>query len=550
MRLLLSRLAVAVGVAGLAILPLHGTAPDTPERARVTILATTDLHGRVFPINYGTNQPAAEGLARVATRVRAARKEAPDLLLVDCGDTIQGTPLAYYHNRINNEPVDPMMLAMNALGYTSMTLGNHEYNFGLPVLHKARGEARFPWLSANTLRSGTDEPAFTPYVVREVAGVRVGILGLTTPAIPSWENPTHFAGLAFIDPVASARRWVEVLRTQERVDVVVAAVHFGINQNLADGRVPPGEMPNENPALPLAQTVPGIDLMFLAHTHTNIAGLSVNGVLISQAGRWGDRLARADVFLERPDRSSRWRILAKASTTLPISLTTTPDPEILDLVRPYHEATQTWLSQPVGRSAIALSSREARLRDSAIIDLIHRVQLDAGKADISFAAAFTLDATLPAGDVTVRDLAALYIYENTLAVVELTGAEVKDALEHAAGYFRAYQPGLTPAELVDPVIPGYNFDTAEGVEYTLDLRRPRGDRVVDLRFGGAPIDLNRRFRVAINNYRLNGGGGYRMFRNARVVDQANQEIRELMIDWVRRNPEIPSAPTGNWRLLP
>jgi 2',3'-cyclic-nucleotide 2'-phosphodiesterase/3'-nucleotidase len=550
MRLLLSRLAVAVGVAGLAILPLHGTAPDTPERARVTILATTDLHGRVFPINYGTNQPSADGLARVATLVRAARKEAPDLLLVDCGDTIQGTPLAYYHNRINNEPVDPMMLAMNALGYTSMTLGNHEYNFGLPVLHKARGEARFPWLSANTLRSGTDEPAFTPYVVREVAGVRVGILGLTTPAIPSWENPAHFAGLAFIDPVASARRWVEVLRTQERVDVVVAAVHFGINQNLADGRVPPGEMPNENPALPLAQTVPGIDLMFLAHTHTNIAGLSVNGVLISQAGRWGDRLARADVFLERPDRSSRWRILAKASTTLPISLTTTPDPEILDLVRPYHEATQTWLSQPVGRSAIALSSREARLRDSAIIDLIHRVQLDAGKADISFAAAFTLDATLPAGDVTVRDLAALYIYENTLAVVELTGAEVKDALEHAAGYFRAYQPGLTPAELVDPVIPGYNFDTAEGVEYTLDLRRPRGDRVVDLRFGGAPIDLNRRFRVAINNYRLNGGGGYRMFRNARVVDQANQEIRELMIDWVRRNPEIPSAPTGNWRLLP
>jgi 2',3'-cyclic-nucleotide 2'-phosphodiesterase/3'-nucleotidase len=550
MRLLLSRLAVAVGVAGLAILPLHGTAPDTPERARVTILATTDLHGRVFPINYGTNQPSADGLARVATLVRAARKEAPDLLLVDCGDTIQGTPLAYYHNRINNEPVDPMMLAMNALGYTSMTLGNHEYNFGLPVLHKARGEARFPWLSANTLRSGTDEPAFTPYVVREVAGVRVGILGLTTPAIPSWENPAHFAGLAFIDPVASARRWVEVLRTQERVDVVVAAVHFGINQNLADGRVPPGEMPNENPALPLAQTVPGIDLMFLAHTHTNIAGLSVNGVLISQAGRWGDRLARADVFLERPDRSSRWRILAKASTTLPISLTTTPDPEILDLVRPYHEATQTWLSQPVGRSAIALSSREARLRDSAIIDLIHRVQLDSGKADISFAAAFTLDATLPAGDVTVRDLAGLYIYENTLVVIELTGAEVKDALEHAAGYFRAYQPGLTPAELVDPVIPGYNFDTAEGVEYTLDLRRPRGDRVVDLRFGGAPIDPNRRFRVAINNYRLNGGGGYRMFRNARVVDQANQEIRELMIDWVRRNPEIPSAPTGNWRLLP
>lgn len=550
MRLLLPHLAVAAWVAGFSLLPLHGSANDTPERARVTILATTDLHGRVFPINYGTNQPAAEGLARVATLVRAARKEAPDLLLVDCGDTIQGTPLAYYHNRINNAPIDPMMLAMNTLGYTSMTLGNHEYNFGLQVLHKARSEARFPWLSANTLRHGTDEPAFTPYVVREVAGVRVGILGLTTPAIPSWESPANFAGLTFIDPVAAAKRWVTVLRQQEKVDVVVATVHFGLNQNLADGRTPPGEMENENPALSLAREVPGIDLMFLAHTHQDVAGLSVNGVLISQAGRWGNRLARGDVYLERPDRSSPWRILAKASTTLPVTLATPPDPELLDLVRPYHEATQTWLSQPVGRSAIALSSREARLRDSAIIDLIHRVQLDAGRADISFAAAFTLDATLPAGDVTVRDLAGLYIYENTLVVIELTGAEVKAALEHAAGYFRTYQPGLTPAELVDPAIPGYNFDTAEGVEYTLDLRRPRGDRVVDLRFGGAPIDLSRRFRVAINNYRLNGGGGYQMFRNARVIDQANQEIRELMIDWVRRHPEISSSPTGNWRLLP
>ncbi len=550
MRFLLSRLAVAAWIAGFCLLPLHGSAPTTPERTRVTILATTDLHGHVFPVNYGTNQPSADGLARVATLIRAARKEAPDLLLLDCGDTIQGSPLAYYHSRIRNEPIDPMMLAMNSLGYASMTIGNHEYNFGLPVLHKARQEARFPWLSGNTLRSGTDEPAFTPYLVREVAGVRVGIFGLTTPAIPFWENPANYAGLTFADPVASARRWVDVLRTREKVDVVVAAVHLGIDQNLSNGQQPPGQMPNENPALAIAREVPGIDLMFLAHTHVNVAGLSVNGVLISQAEYWGSRLARGDLYLERPDRSSAWRVIAKTSTTLPVTLATTPDPEILDLVRPYHEATQTWLSQPIGRCRVALSSRESRLRDSAIIDLIHRVQLEAGKADISFAAAFTLDASLPAGDVTVRDLAALYVYENTLVVIELTGAEVKEALEHAARYFRPYEPGLTPEELIDPRIPGYNFDMAEGVDYTLDLRRPLGDRVVDLRFQGQPIDLQRRFRVAINNYRLNGGGQYRMFRNARVLEQANSEIRELMIDWVRRNPEIPSTPTGNWRLLP
>jgi 2',3'-cyclic-nucleotide 2'-phosphodiesterase/3'-nucleotidase len=518
------------------------------ERVQVTLLSTTDLHGNLFPVDYGRDRPAELGLAKVATLIRDIRREVPDAVLLDCGDTIQGTPLAYHHARLLNDPVDPMMLAMNALGFVSMTIGNHEFNFGLPVLQKARREAVFPWLSANTLRDGTEEPAFPAFLIRTVRGVRVGILGITTPGIPNWETPPHYAGLSFADPVASARRWTAHLRDEQGVDLVVAAVHMGIEENLATGAPTPGQLPSENAALAIARQVPGVDVIFMGHTHRSVPSLMVGDVLLAQAGRWGDRLARVDVYLDRPEASARWRVAAKSAVALPVTAATAADPEILALARPYHERTQAWLATPIGRSARELSASDSRLRDAAIVDLIHRVQLDAGRADVSFAASFTLDARVPAGQVTVRDIAGLYVYENTLVVVELTGAQVREALEHAARYFRPYSPGKSAAELVDPTIPGYNFDLAEGVEYVIDLRRAPGDRIVDLRLGGAPLDPARKLRVAINNYRHNGGGGYTMFRGAPVLQRSSEEIRNLIIQWVTRQGEIPQEPTNNWTL--
>ncbi|MBL9206771.1 MAG: metallophosphoesterase, partial [Opitutaceae bacterium] len=355
---------------GVSALLVFGCLPFlSAERAHVTVLSTTDLHGHLYPVDYGTNQPSADGLARVATLIRAARKGAPKLILIDCGDTIQGTPLAYFHNRINNAPVDPMMLAMNALGFTSLTIGNHEYNFGLAVLEKARKEATFPWLSANIYKTGTTDPVYTPYLVHEVQGVRVGILGLTTPGVPSWENEANYAGLTFAQPVEAAKRWVELLRKQERVDVVVVAMHMGLEENLSNGVVAPGQVQDENAALAIARNVPGIDLIFMGHTHREVTGLAVGGALLTQAGRWGDRLARADIYLDRANAQSRWNVVAKSSVTVPVTLATTPDPEVLALVKPYHDETQAWLSQPLGRSARKLTSREARLKDTAIIDL-------------------------------------------------------------------------------------------------------------------------------------------------------------------------------------
>ena len=519
------------------------------DRAQVILLSTTDLHGRIYPLDYYTDQPADLGLAKLATLIQQARQEAPDLLLLDCGDTIQGTPLVYFHNRKNNTPPDPMMLVMNSLGYVSMTLGNHEYNFGLGVLEKARREAAFPWLSANTYRAGTDEPAYTPYLVKDVAGVRVGILGLTTPAIPHWENPENYAGLEFRPLVSEAKKWVALLRGREQVDAVVVAVHCGVEEDLVTGRVPPGNFPGENAALALAREVPGLDVLFLGHTHRDIPALVVNGVLLAQAGRWGDRLVRVDLTFTR-ETGGVWILAAKAAHSLPVRAETPADPTVLALAEPYHRETQEWLARTIGTSARPLDAATGNLQDSALLDLVHRAQLEAGPADVSLAANFNPRARILAGPVTVRDIAGLYPYENTLYVIEVTGAKLKAALEHSARYFLPYEPGKSPADLIDRSVPGYNFDIAEGVSYEIDLRRPYGDRIQNLAFQGVPLAPDRKLRLAINNYRYNGGGGYTMFKDAKVLARSSAEIRDLIIDWVERHHAIPAEPIGNWRLLP
>ena len=202
-------------------------------------------------MDYYTDKPDNRGLAKIATLIKQTRKETPNVLLIDSGDTIQGTPLEYFHNKKNNTPPDPMMLAMNALHYDSMTVGNHEYNFGLKVLEKARSEAKFPWLSANTYNKGTNQTHYQPYIVKEIAGVRIAVLGLTTPGIPNWENAPNYAGLEFREPLSEAKKWVPVLRRKERADVVVIAMHMGLEEDLRTGEINPGQVPNENGPLQL-----------------------------------------------------------------------------------------------------------------------------------------------------------------------------------------------------------------------------------------------------------------------------------------------------------
>src|SRR5882672_8730009 len=294
---------VAIAFLALSILALsisvHTSAQGpVTQRAHVVILSTTDMHGRVFPIDYYTNKYDNVGIAKVATLVKEARKNDPNLLLVDSGDTIQGTPLEYFHNKRNNTPIDPMMQSMNALHYDSMAVGNHEYNFGLKVLEKARSEAKFPWLSANSYNKGSSTTHYTPYIVKEVQGVRVGVLGLTTPGIPNWENVPNYEGLEFHETVSEAKKWVPILREKEKVDVVLIATHMGIEEDLRTGTPNPAQVPNENAAIAIARQVPGIDVILMGHTHREVPSLTINNSNVIQSNSNLDKLRTSGWFDE------------------------------------------------------------------------------------------------------------------------------------------------------------------------------------------------------------------------------------------------------------
>ena len=543
----------------------------TSKRAHVVILSTTDMHGHIFPIDYYTNKYDNVGIGKVATLVKQARKDDPDLLLVDSGDTIQGTPLEYLHNKRNNTLTDPMMLTMNALKYDAMTVGNHEYNFGLKVLEKARSEAKFPWLSANTYEtSSAGKTHYAPYILKEVQGVRIGILGLTTPGIPNWDNKPNYEGLEFHETISEAKKWVPILRDTEKVDVVVIAMHMGLEEDLRTGIPNPSSVPNENAAIAIARQVPGIDVILMGHTHREVSSLVVNntviktymdmpnlktsgyfdeGVLLTQANRWASHVARVDLYLEQSDIDHRWHVIAKSSRTIPVTEKTEIDPEIAKLGEPYDKETQAWLGRNIGESAEELTANRCRFEDTAIIDLIQRVQLEAGNADVSMAACFNPAAHISKGAVTVRDIAGLYEYENTLVTVELTGQQLKDALEHSTKYFKEYQPGKSLNDLVDSRIPGYNFDVAEGVSYDIDLTKPVGQRIQNLRFKGQALSMTQKLRVVTNNYRVNGGGGFTMYKDAPVIYRSSAEVRELIIDWVEKHGTIPTETDNNWRIV-
>jgi 2',3'-cyclic-nucleotide 2'-phosphodiesterase/3'-nucleotidase len=534
--------------------------PLAAETVTITILATTDVHGHIMPHDYFTAKPAERGLAGLAAHIAAVRKENPNTLLVDCGDTIQGSPLeaVFQHYRrtgklplnlaFPGEPfrADPMMLVMNHLRYDAMVLGNHEFNFGLKNLNAARAEAAFPWLSANTVASDGARP-FEPYIVKSLSGVKVAVLGITTPAIPLWEKPENYAGYRFEDAVQSAARTVAELKAKHKPDLIVAAVHSGLGKDIKTGRPFPGETPGENVAYDVAASAPGIDALVYGHSHRQLEGALVKGVLLVQPRNFGMSLARMDFRLEGAP--GRWKLIDKRSRLIPA--TQAADPEIARIAQPYHEMTERYLDSPVAVSPVEMDGALGRVQDSPLVDLIHRVQLHYSGADVSFTSLFNHRVKIPKGRVTVRQIAALYLYDNELYAIEGNGRMVREALENAARYFTGCaDPACNQGPGINRSVPSFNFDMAQGVEYEIDLTKPEGRRVVNLRWRGKPLADDQPLRIAVNNYRAAGSGGYSMFRDAKIVWRASQEIRDLIIEYYSERGELPASADRNWRIIP
>ena len=529
---------------------------------RVTVLATTDLHGNIYPWDYLTGKPAERGLAKLATLIDAERKANPNNLLIDVGDTIQGAALESVwqpYVRTGKLPlnvkftgpaptVEPMMLVMNHIGYTAMVLGNHEFNFGLTNLDKARAAAKFPWLSANTKASGSRKP-FQSYLIKEIAGVKIAIIGITTPAVPTWEKPENYKDYTFTDAKTAVTQAIAELKAKHKPDLVIVAAHAGLERDLKTGASRPGAAANENMVYTLATEVPGIDAIIYGHSHQTLEDGRLGDVLLMQPRNWGMSLGKLEFELESKPEGG-WRIQSKAGKLIPVTKDVAADPEILRLAQPYHDITERYLNTPVANAATALDASESRIEDSAMIDAIQKVQLHYSKADVSFTSSFNPSASIPKGQITVRQIAALYVYDNELYAIEGNGRMVRDALENSARYFNSCaDPQCAAGPLINRSVIGFNYDIAQGISYSIDLTKPAGQRIVDLTYKGQPLKDDQKLRIAVNNYRAGGSGGYTMFRDAPVLWRSYEEIRDLIIRYYSEHP-FPSTPDDNWRIVP
>ncbi|MER5829552.1 5'-nucleotidase C-terminal domain-containing protein [Streptomyces sp. NPDC002130] len=551
------------------------------KRYAFTVLGTTDLHGNVFNWDYFTDKEFDDkdhndvGLAKVSTLVNRVREEKGrrNTLLIDAGDTIQGTQLSYYYAKVDpitaqGGPVHPMAQAMNAMEYDAAALGNHEFNYGIPVLRKFEQQCRFPLLGANALDAKTLRPAFAPYSMHRLRtphgrDVKVAVLGLTNPGIAIWDKANVQGKMTFPGLEEQAAKWVPKLRSMG-ADVVIVSAHSGSSGTSSYG----DQLPYiENAAALVAEQVPGIDAILVGHAHTEIPEYFVANkktdkkVVLSEPLKWGQRLTLFD--FELVWEKGCWKV-EKVGAKVLNSNTVEEDPKITKLLGDEHEKVVAYVNQVIGTNAAEMTSAEAPYKDVPIIDLINHIQADTVKQALagtehaalpvlSQAACFSRSARIPAGQVTIRDVAGLYVFENTLEARLMTGAQMKAYLEYSANYFVQTAPDapVDPAKLTNANgTPDYNYDVVSGLAYEIDIAKPAGSRVTNVRFEGQPLADDAQFVFAVNNYRANGGGNFPHVAAARMLWSNSDEIRNTMIAWVKAKGSIdPAAFAGvDWKL--
>jgi 2',3'-cyclic-nucleotide 2'-phosphodiesterase/3'-nucleotidase len=583
-----------------------GAAEAAPPRLSLRLIGTSDLHANIFAYDYYRDRPDdTVGLAKTATLIRAARAEAPNVLLFDNGDIIQGTPLGDYvalSRGLKDGDIHPMIAAMNVLGYAACTVGNHEFNYGLDFLERALAGANFPTVCCNIFKPD-GSPYFTPWLViepplRDEAGadqkLRIGIIGFTPPQIVQWDL-SHLAGRATTAGVAETTRTEVAKLRAQGVDLVVALCHSGISRK---GPPQPGE---ENAALALAE-VPGVDAIFLGHQHLVLPGAdfsgvdgvdvtagALHGVPAFMPGFWGSHLGVIDLTLERAP--AGWRVARAAVAARPIAERSNDgvkplvavDPAVLAAAQKAHDETLTYVRSPVGDIASPINSYFALIADDPSVQLINAAQLWYAKKLIATTPALSglpiLSAAAPfksggrggpdyytdvkAGAIAIKNVADIYLYPNMLRVVKVDGATVREWLERSVGVFLRIDPSSVAEQpLLDSAFAAYNFDVIDGVAYVVDVTQPSrydedgklvdagAHRILDLKFEGEPIDEKQQFVIVTNNYRAGGGGNFPGCNGSTIVLEAPDANRDALVRYIVETKHIEPKADGNWRFKP
>lgn len=556
-----------------ASLLLSGASASAEELA-FKIVATTDVHGNFFPYNFITRSTDEGSLARVATRIRQLRDSVgrDHVILLDNGDILQGQPTAYYYNFISTDERHPVARMLEFIGYDAETIGNHDVETGHAVYDRYRNDlGPIPLLGANVIDTATGKPYLTPYYVIERDGVKVAVLGLLTPAIPAWLPENLWSGLQFEDMVESARKWIPVIEQTEQPDLIVGLFHSGHDSSKMTGDWV------ENASLKVAEEVPGFDIIFMGHDHQvfnsrQTSGSGAQGPIVLNSANNAVNLAEADVVFTR-DESGRISGKNITGQIVPVG-GLEPDRAFMEKFADVETAVGEFVDRKIGVATGDFSVRDAYFGPSAFMQLLHELQLGITGADISFAAPLSFDAIIRKGELRMSDMFTLYKYENMLYTMALTGKEIKDYLEMSYSLWTDIMTGDPEGHLLlfagDGISaskgdysklqnPAYNFDSAAGIIYDVDVTKPQGRKItIKSMADGSPFDTEKTYKVAINSYRGNGGGDLltkgagipHKELSSRVLSSTDKDLRFYLIKELEKRGTITPTVIPNWRFIP
>ncbi|REB07072.1 bifunctional metallophosphatase/5'-nucleotidase [Sporosarcina sp. BI001-red] len=509
---------------------------------RISVLVTSDVHGYIMPTDFSGESELPLGLGKLAT-VIGEERDNNSVLLIENGDFIQGSPLTYYEQSFTDGKDNSVIGLANALHYDLAVFGNHEFNFGLPVLNKVVEESDYPWLAANIKRK--DGAYFTkPYILKEIDGVNIAIVGVTTQFVPIWEAEPNIEGLIFEDAFEAAKREVEWLHDNHQVDVMIIAYHGGFECDLETGEVL--ESTRENVGYQICKEIDGVDVVITGHQHREIAQ-HLFGKAVVQPGTKGVCLGKIELTINDSGK------LEKAEPSLVYMDDVPLNGAIKELIVPIHEETEKWLDKNIGKiegDLLISSPFIARLEGHPYVEFINRVQNEVAGTSISCMAIFN-DVCLGFNpNVTMRDIVTNYIFPNTLKVLQVKGTYIIQALEQSASYF-TLDKGV-PIVSDDFLIPKeqpFNYDLWSGIDYTIDLRNEVGRRVVEVLYNGKPLQLDDTYEVVMNNYRSTGAGNFEYFRDCPVVKDIQVDMTELIADYFVKHGTVSAKPMQNMKIL-
>jgi 2',3'-cyclic-nucleotide 2'-phosphodiesterase / 3'-nucleotidase len=561
-------------LAVISLIIISLTACYNVKSRHIAILETTDIHGVILPYDFIEKEKLSGSLANSATYITKERGKGDPIFLLDDGDNLQGQPEVYYYNFIDTTAPHFLSEAMNWLKYDACTVGNHDIEAGHSVYDRVRKEYSFPLLAANAIDIKTGKPYFTPYIILEKNHIRVAVLGLITPQIPERLPEELYSGIEFRDMSETAKLWMpEILK--QKPDLVVGLFHSGFDKG--NGSQQNGSHSDENGTAAVAFIVPGFDIIFCGHDHKianeKIVNSAGDSVLILNGGSRSENIARADItFSGQGHKNGNIR---KISGGIIKVKNYDPDTVFINNFKKQDELLNLYVNRVIGTSRANVSSRDSYFGSSAFVDMIHALQLEITGADISFAAPLSFDVTIPEGEVTVGDMFKLYRFENMLYTMNLSGEEIHKYLEFSYGQWfntmkspgdyllklrlgKDGKPVLTEGKVWLKGLP-YNFDSAAGIDYVVDVRKPEGDRVsIRSLSNGKPFEMNKIYKVALNSYRGNGSGGHltegagldAWMLKKRLITSTDRDLRYYILKSIEEKKSISPAPLNNWKIIP